>query len=55
MKDRFSSGSQLYQLARPSYPASLIQEILKHVVDSSICMGLWRRVGAINSIVGAAF
>ena len=28
MKDRFSSGSQLYQLARPSYPASLIQEIL---------------------------
>lgn len=32
MKDLFSSGSQLYQIARPSYPASLIQEILKHVV-----------------------
>ncbi|AXQ23740.1 class I SAM-dependent methyltransferase [Acinetobacter wuhouensis] len=31
MKDLFSSGSQLYQQARPSYPPEVIQEILNHV------------------------
>jgi hypothetical protein len=54
MKDRFSSGSQLYQLARPSYPASLIQEILKHVATPQFAWDCGR-VGAIDSIVGAAF
>ena len=31
MKDRFSSGSQLYQQARPTYPQAVVQELLKHV------------------------
>ena len=31
MKDLFSTQSELYQQARPSYPAEVIQEILKHV------------------------
>lgn len=31
MKDLFSTGSQLYQQARPSYPKEVLQEILKHV------------------------
>lgn len=30
-KDLFSSHSQLYQLARPTYPESVMNEILKHV------------------------
>lgn len=33
MKDLFSSNSQLYQQARPSYPATVIQEVLKYVPD----------------------
>ena len=33
MKDLFSSGSQLYQQARPSYPIQIIQEILQHVPE----------------------
>ena len=33
MKDLFSSGSQLYQQARPSYSAEVIQEILNHVPE----------------------
>jgi hypothetical protein len=28
MKDLFSSGSALYQQARPSYPQDVVQEIL---------------------------
>lgn len=31
MKDLFSSQSSLYQKARPSYPQSVVDEILKHV------------------------
>jgi len=31
MKDLFSSCSSLYQLARPTYPESIVQEILSHV------------------------
>lgn len=31
MKDLFSSGSELYQQARPSYPVEVVQEILNHV------------------------
>lgn len=31
MKDLFSSHSQLYQKARPSYPKDVLDEILKHV------------------------
>lgn len=33
MKDLFSSGSQLYQQARPSYPQEVVQEILNHVPE----------------------
>ena len=33
MKNLFSENSQLYQQARPSYPQSIIQEILKHVPE----------------------
>ena len=33
MKDLFSSGSQLYQQARPSYPPEVVQEILNHVPE----------------------
>ncbi|OTG84964.1 class I SAM-dependent methyltransferase [Acinetobacter sp. ANC 4648] len=33
MKDLFSENSQLYQQARPSYPVSVIQEILKYVPE----------------------
>lgn len=31
MKDLFSTGSQLYQQARPSYPQAVVQEILQYV------------------------
>lgn len=31
MKDLFSTGSQRYQQARPSYPTSVIQTLLKHL------------------------
>ncbi|RKG40482.1 class I SAM-dependent methyltransferase [Acinetobacter rongchengensis] len=33
MKDLFSTASQLYQQARPSYPQDVIQEILKYVPE----------------------
>ena len=33
MKDLFSANSQLYQQARPSYPISVMQEIMKHVSE----------------------
>lgn len=33
MKDLFSTNSQLYQQARPSYPQIVIQEILKYVPE----------------------
>ncbi|MEN8408429.1 class I SAM-dependent methyltransferase [Acinetobacter bereziniae] len=35
MKDLFSSGSALYQQARPSYPQNVVQEILNHVPERS--------------------
>lgn len=36
MKDLFSSHSQLYQLARPTYPKSVVKEILKHTHGSEL-------------------
>lgn len=33
MKDLFSTESQLYQQARPSYPQEVLQEIVKHVPE----------------------
>ena len=35
MKDLFSQNSQLYKLARPDYPHSVIHEILKHTPEHS--------------------
>ena len=55
MKDRFSSGSQLYQLARPSYPASLIQEILKHVVTPQFAWDCGAGSGQLTQLLAPHF
>lgn len=55
MKDRFSSGSQLYQLARPSYPASLIQEILKHVATPQFAWDCGAGSGQLTQLLAPYF
>ena len=55
MKDRFSSGSQLYQLARPSYPASLIQEILKHVATPQFAWDCGAGSGQLTQLLAPHF
>lgn len=36
MKDLFSTGSQLYQKARPSYPLAVLEAILKYVPEQQL-------------------
>lgn len=36
MKDLFSTGSQLYQKARPSYPLAVLEAILQHVPEQQL-------------------
>lgn len=55
MKDLFSSGSQLYQLARPSYPASLIQEILKHVATPQFARDCGAGSGQLTQLLAPYF
>ena len=55
MKDRFSSGSQLYQLARPSYPVSLIQEILKHVATPQFAWDCGAGSGQLTQLLAPHF
>ena len=55
MKDRFSSGSQLYQLARPSYPVSLIQEILKHVATPQFAWDCGAGSGQLTQLLAPYF
>ncbi|WP_110974191.1 class I SAM-dependent methyltransferase [Acinetobacter sp. WCHAc060042] len=55
MKDLFSSGSSLYQLARPSYPASLIQEILKYVVTPQFAWDCGAGSGQLTQLLAPYF
>lgn len=55
MKDRFSSGSQLYQLARPNYPAGLMQEILKHVVTPQFAWDCGAGSGQLTQLLAPHF
>jgi len=55
MKDLFSSGSQLYQQARPSYPQEVIQEILKHVPERSFAWDCGAGSGQFTQLLSPHF
>ena len=55
MKDLFSSGSQLYQVARPSYPVHVIQEILKHVPSTQFAWDCGAGSGQLTQLLAPYF
>lgn len=55
MKDLFSTGSQLYQQARPSYPQEVFQEILKHVATKNFAWDVGAGSGQFTQLLAPYF
>ncbi|KAF1014302.1 MAG: putative methyltransferase [Acinetobacter bereziniae] len=55
MKDLFSSGSALYQQARPSYPQDVVQEILNHVPERSFAWDCGAGSGQFTQLLSPYF
>lgn len=55
MKDLFSNNSQLYQQARPSYPQSVIVEILKHVETTQLAWDCGAGSGQFTQLLSPYF
>ncbi|MDY6456207.1 class I SAM-dependent methyltransferase [Acinetobacter faecalis] len=55
MKDLFSSQSQLYQKARPNYPQSVINEILKHVEHKELAWDCGAGSGQFTQLLSPYF
>lgn len=55
MKDLFSTGSQLYQQARPSYPMSVLEAILKHVPEHQLAWDCAAGSGQFTQLLALRF
>ena len=55
MKDLFSDQSELYQQARPSYPQSVIDEILKYVQNYEMAWDCGAASGQFTRILAPHF
>ena len=55
MKDLFSTGSQLYQQARPSYPVAIVKELLKHVAETTLAWDCGAGSGQFTQLLAPYF
>ncbi|TCM70974.1 methyltransferase family protein [Acinetobacter calcoaceticus] len=55
MKDLFSTGSQLYHQARPTYPSSIIEEILKHASERELAWDCGAGSGQFTQLLAPYF
>lgn len=55
MKDLFSTGSQRYQQARPSYPNTVLEAILKHVPERQLAWDCAAGSGQFTQLLAPMF
>lgn len=55
MKDLFSTGSQRYQQARPSYPSWVVQELLKHLTAYELAWDCGAGSGQFTQVMAPYF
>lgn len=55
MKDLFSTGSRLYQQARPSYPTTVLEAILEHVAERHLVWDCAAGSGQFTQLLAPVF
>ena len=55
MKDLFSTGSRLYQQARPSYPSTVLEAILEHVPERQLAWDCAAGSGQFTQVLAPYF